>query len=100
MGRGLFTPPPIVSTADAKSWEYDTMSQHGNAWGIGYRLAAPPTSRVALVRRGQTLTGLGSAGAELRISGGAADWDATGAGRPECTLDLKLPFSVQLPTGC
>lgn len=97
--RGLFTPAPITETSQATSWEYDTMQRHGNAWGIGYQFQTKPTEKLQLIRRGQSLQGLGSG--TIRISAGAADADASGNGtRADCTYTLKLPFTQQLPTGC
>lgn len=99
VARGLFTNPPVTQTSDAKTWDYGTMSQHGNAWGIGFKLAKLPTAQVELLRRGSTLTGRGSG--TITISGGAADSDSTGNGtRADCTYTLTLPFTQQLPAGC
>lgn len=97
--RGLFEAPPIAQTSDATTWDYGTMASHGNAWGIGFRMATPPTAKVELFRRGATLTGRGRG--IIRIAGGAADADASGGGtRADCTYTLPLPFTVQLPEGC
>lgn len=97
--RGLFAAPPITETSQARSWEYDTMSQHGNAWGIGYQFQTKPTEKLQLIRRGPVLQGLGSG--TIRISAGAADADASGNGtRADCTYTLKLPFTQVLPDGC
>lgn len=98
--RGIWTPPPITETSQARDWVYDTMQGHGNAWGLGYRFAALPTQRFTLIRHGQQLTGKGGAGV-VRIAGGAADDDASGDGsRPDCTWTLTVPFTVTLPAGC
>ncbi len=97
--RGLFGGVPITSTDQAKTWTYGTMADHGNAWGLGFKLAARPTSKVVLKRNGSTLTGTGRG--SIRISGGAADADASGNGTlPECTFQLTLPFTQQLPASC
>lgn len=97
--RGLFAAPPVTETSQATSWEYDTMADHGNAWGIGFKLQSKPTQPIALIRRGQVLTGTGTG--TIRISGGAADADASGNGtREDCTFTTALPFARALPAGC
>lgn len=100
VARGMFREPPIAGAADAKRWEYDTTAQHGNAWGIGYRFSSRPADRVSLIRRGQRLTVIGGSGS-VELSGGAADWDASGNGtRTDCRFTVTPPAMVTLPDGC
>ena len=97
--RGLFSPPPVTSTSQATNWEYATMDDHGNAWGLGYRFNEPPARPAEFVRRGRFLTALGAG--TVTIAGGAADWDASGRGTlGRCTFTQTLPFMVELPPGC
>ncbi len=97
--RGVFGGTPISETAQAKSWTYGTMADHGNAWGLGFKLPALPTQKVVLTRNGSTLTGAGRG--TIRIEGGAADADASGNGTlADCSFTLTLPFTQQLPASC
>ena len=97
---GMFGEPPAVNAGDARRWQYKTMEPAGNAWGIGYRFAAPTTRVVTFSRDEQTLTGTGGSGT-VTINPGAADVDATGAGtRPDCSFTTTLPFERTLPPGC
>lgn len=99
VARGLFADPPVTSTAKAKVWTYTTMNQHGNAWGLGYQFPSRPTSEVKFVRRGVLLEGFGRG--TVRIAGGAADADSSGAGtREDCTFTVQLPFQLAIPSGC
>ncbi|MDO9355992.1 MAG: alpha/beta hydrolase family protein [Solirubrobacteraceae bacterium] len=99
VSRDLFKAPPVSTTADAKYWEYDTMSAHGNAWGLGYKMLAKPTKKMELLRANDQLEGRGVG--TVTIAGGAADTDASGNGsNAECTFTVKLPFKKQLPPSC
>ncbi len=97
--RGMFGRTPVSNTSEATKWTYGTMADHGNAWGLGFKLPALPTQKVVLTRNGSTLTGSGRG--TITIAGGAADADASGNGtRADCTFTLTLPFTQQLPAGC
>ncbi|MEH3054166.1 MAG: alpha/beta hydrolase-fold protein [Patulibacter minatonensis] len=99
IAKGLWNAPPVTQTSAATSWDYGTMTDHGNAWGLGYKLAKRPTGQIELSRRGATLTGKGSG--TITISGGAADADSSGNGtNAACTFTVALPFTRTLPAGC
>jgi S-formylglutathione hydrolase FrmB len=96
---GLFNAPAVATTAQATSWTYETMAPYGNAWGLGFKFAAPTYAIETFKRSGQTLTGSGSG--TVTISPGAADDDASGNGtKPQCAFTAKLPFTHTLPSGC
>ena len=77
---GLFRPVP----EEPEQWSYETVAQSGDAWGLRYRFAAPPTQVVTLERRGRRLSGSGTGA--VRIQNGAA-----------CGFTAKLPFERALP---
>lgn len=92
---GLFGAPP----ADRSRFTYATMAPNGNAWGLGFRFAAPPTDQMLLTRDGQRLTATGRG--TVTITPGAADGDASGGGtRTDCAFTATLPFTRELPAGC
>lgn len=96
---GPFGSADGTSTASPTAFTYTSMAPRGNAWGLGYRFATPPTALLTLTRNGQTVTATGSG--TLTISPGAADADASGGGtKPACTFTAKLPFTRTLPVGC
>lgn len=95
----LFRASPRGEATPRTSFTYRSFATTGNAWGLGYRFATPPTREMNLKRNGQTVSGTGAG--TLTITPGAADADASGTGsRPDCGFTAKLPFSYTLPTGC
>lgn len=98
---GLFGAPPVAGSDSARRWTFKTIEPAGNAWGIGYRFAAPAKWAMTLSRDGQTLRGTGNSGQTVTISPRTADLDATGTGGdPACRFDAVLPFERTLPAGC
>jgi diacylglycerol O-acyltransferase/trehalose O-mycolyltransferase len=96
---GVFGEPAGGSTAQRTSFTYRTMAPHGNAWGIGFRFAAPPSAVMEMTRDGQHLAASGAG--TVTVTPGAADADATGAGaQSACQFTAALPFSRELPAGC
>jgi S-formylglutathione hydrolase FrmB len=96
---GLFERPARDAAAERTQFRYLTMAPHGNAWGLGFRFAAPPTTTLLLRRDGQHLTATGRG--TITITPGAADADASGAGtRTDCAFTAELPFERELPAGC
>lgn len=92
---GLFEP----AVRDRTAFRYRTMSSNGNAFGIGFRFAAPPSRAMKLVRSGRLITGTGSG--TVTLAPGAADADASGEGSlPACERTVELPFELELPEGC
>jgi S-formylglutathione hydrolase FrmB len=77
---GLFQPVPEAPT----SWSYRTVAQRGEAWGLRYSFAAPPSGVVELSRRGDSLRGAGSGTVTIRNAA-------------ECEFTAKLPFDRALP---
>ncbi|MBO9534617.1 MAG: hypothetical protein J7513_16710 [Solirubrobacteraceae bacterium] len=97
-GYGLFGEAPGAD-AQRSAFRYSTMAPHGNAWGIGFRFAAPTTEVATFTRRGQVLSATGAG--TVTITPGAADDDATGNGtRTDCAFTATLPFERELPAGC
>jgi S-formylglutathione hydrolase FrmB len=95
----LFAAPPVLDDASARKWTYKTMAPHGNAWGLGYKFAAPTTSVVTLNRNQQVIIANGVG--RVTINPGAPDADASGNGtRPDCSFTATMPFSRSLPAGC
>ncbi|MDQ8045526.1 MAG: alpha/beta hydrolase-fold protein [Solirubrobacteraceae bacterium] len=96
----LFAAPKVLTSAQARNWSYQTMAPHGNAWGLGYRFAAPTTAITTLTRTGQTLRITGGTGT-ITINPGAADADASGDGtQPACSFTATIPVTRTLPAGC
>jgi hypothetical protein len=96
---GPFKPTPVDNVSDAKSWSYRTMAPAGNAWGLGFKMAAPTTVINTFSRSGQVLTGAGAG--TVTITPGAADDDASGNGTAaQCAFTATLPFTHALPAGC
>ena len=96
---GLFSPPPVTSSAGATRWMYKTMAPHGNAWGFGYQFAAPTTTAVTIERDGNAVKATGTG--TITITPGAADWDSSGAGsKPECSFTARMPVVRTLPPSC
>jgi S-formylglutathione hydrolase FrmB len=95
---------PFTRGADAQrmpqtQFTYRTMAPHGNAWGLGFRFATPPSDVMTLTRDGQMLRATGAG--TVTIVPGAADGDASGAGvLTQCAVTATLPFTHQLPAGC
>ncbi len=101
---GVFNAPSVTDPAAHKQWSYRTMAPQGNAWGLGYKFAAPLKSDVLFQRDGQQLKALaadGAVGTQVTVTPGAADTDASGNGtKPQCAVTLTLPFTHTLPAGC
>jgi hypothetical protein len=96
---GLFGSTPADDPSALKTWTFKTMAPHGNAWGLGFKFAAPTYVVETFKRDGQTLTGTGAG--TVTINPGAADADASGNGsKPDCSFTAKLPFTHTLPAGC
>lgn len=96
---GLFQQPLRETAAQRTDFRYLTMAPYGNAWGLGFRFAAPPSTTLQLRRDGQRLTATGRG--TITITPGAADGDASGGGtRTDCTFTATLPFERELPAGC
>lgn len=70
------------------TWEYRTVAREGEAWGFGFRFAAPPDRIVALRRRGDVLA-IGPAGGPVTLTSPAG-----------CTLGTPTPADVGLPLPC
>ena len=79
---GLFRPVPEVP----QNWRYRTVAQTGDAWGLAYSFAAPPTEVVTLSRAGDRLRGAGAGAVTLRNAAG-------------CGFTAPLPFERSLPPG-
>jgi len=77
---GLFRPVP----AAPEEWTYKTVAQRGEAWGLRYSFAAPPTSVVTLRRQGNRVSGQGTGSVRLENAAG-------------CGFDTALPFDRALP---
>jgi hypothetical protein len=69
------------------SWTYRTVAAAGEAWGLRFRFASPPTEVVELQRTGASLRVTGHGRLELRGAGG-------------CAMDLRLPFQGRLSATC
>jgi S-formylglutathione hydrolase FrmB len=77
---GLFRPVD----EEPGRWEYATVAQRGEMWGIGYEFAAPPETVERFEREGETLRGSGSGAATLTAGRG-------------CSFAVELPFERALP---
>lgn len=77
---GFFRPVPT----DPRDWTYRTVAQSGEAWGLRYRFAAPPTGIVTLRRQDGRLSGQGAG--SMRIENFAG-----------CGFEAALPFDRPLP---
>lgn len=77
---GLFEKVPAKPT----SWDYTTVSQRGEAWGLRYRFADAPTELETLSREKDRLRGEGSGELTLRTAAG-------------CRLRVTLPFDRAFP---
>lgn len=75
---GFFERPPHAG----REWSFETVSQKGTAWRIGFRFASPPTEVISFERDGAALRGEGSGRVVLR------------RGRGSCPLSAKLPFET------
>ncbi|MEA2666140.1 MAG: hypothetical protein QOI11_3084 [Candidatus Eremiobacteraeota bacterium] len=77
---GLFAqvpdPPP--------RWDYRTVAQHGNAWGLGYAFDKPPTRVIDFSSDGDTLRAAGGGTVTIRNAA-------------ECEFTAKLPFTRAVP---
>ncbi|MBO9531535.1 MAG: hypothetical protein J7513_00985 [Solirubrobacteraceae bacterium] len=93
-----FGAAPVQNTADNTSWTYKTMQQHGNAWGIGYKLEAAPNNVVTIRREGNRIRVEGVTG-RIQLTSKAADSDASGNGAG-CSGIATLPVEFDLPAGC
>ena len=69
------------------SWTYRTIAAAGEAWGLQYRFAAPPSEVVELRRAGDVLSVTGTGRLDVR-------------GPEGCRLTLALPFAGKLPPSC
>ncbi|HEX2086417.1 MAG TPA: alpha/beta hydrolase family protein [Solirubrobacteraceae bacterium] len=76
----LFAP---VEDAPA-AWDYRTVAQTGDAWGLRYRFEEPPADVVTLSRAGDRVRGSGRGRIELRNERG-------------CGFTTTLPFDRPLP---
>jgi S-formylglutathione hydrolase FrmB len=96
---GPFGVPAGDESSNPTSWTYRTMAPHGNAWGLGFRFAAPPKALLTLTRSGQTLTASGTG--TITVTPGAGPADASGGGSAvQCAFTATLPFTRELPAGC
>jgi S-formylglutathione hydrolase FrmB len=96
---GPFGVPAGDESSTPTSWTYRTMARHGNAWGLGFKFATPPTALLTLTRSGQTLTATGTG--TITVAPGAGPADATGNGSAaQCAFTAEVPFTRELPSGC
>ena len=82
---GLFAPVE----EDPSSWTYRTVAQTGEAWGLRYSFAEPPSSVVTLARAGDRVRGVASdssSGARVEVRSAAG-----------CGFETTLPFDRPLP---
>ena len=77
---------PVAENPD--TWVYRTVATDGEAWGLGFRFAAPPDRIVDFRRRGPTLS-IGAAGGPLTLTSPAG-----------CSLSTPTPAEVHLPLPC
>ena len=77
---GFFRPVPEAPSF----WTYRTVAQRGEAWGLGYSLAAAPSEVVTLERTGRRLRGSGSGTITVRNAA-------------RCGFAARLPFDRALP---
>ena len=76
----LFRPVPEAPL----SWTYGTVAQQGEAWGLRYSFAAPPSEVVTFTRAGERLRGAGSGTVTVRNAA-------------RCGFTVTLPFERSLP---
>jgi S-formylglutathione hydrolase FrmB len=70
-----------------RSWVYRTVATTGEAWGLRFRFAQPPSAVVEFRRSSRTLAASGSG--SVRIRGGQG-----------CRLSATLPFKRRMPLPC
>ena len=80
---GFFEPVPEAP----HRWTYRTIATTGEAWGLRFRFAQPPSNVVVLRRAGDALRVSGHGRLELR-------------GPEGCHVELDLPYDGRLPAAC
>lgn len=78
---GFHAPTPAP-----RRWSFTTAAQRGEAWGLRFRLAQPPTALTELSRTGSVLRAAGEG--RLQIT------------TPGCRVGGELPFEKRLPASC